>query len=354
MKTLILILLISFQSFAFENVYVASNLDRNVDKFISVEIAISLKESVDLYNLNRTNKEYFLKTAKNQNEKAFIEKNFGSGLPEIKSTGEYYTLSDDQKIIQFNGKTLLAKAFYYNGQLIRYKSHEDLVAMFSKKVSWMNFIISEAHAGFVEDSTSTRLLFAGIMSLSNTFEDAGLTCIGNCDTVKLNFQKLQGKVEQYLSKCDSATQDFEEGNKRLEHGFYNTARLLGDPYFNEGEEIDKLFKKMNEIADKKKDKDLSKILSNKLKTEMNELSCKEQVKQFMPKITNITAYTEGNRRQADTVGIPSFCSKVESLKTCMNSLYVKSKSISQTMQQKGYSPGDATYQNVESRYSLGK
>ncbi len=345
---------ISFSTFAFDNVYVSSSLDRNVDKFISVEIAISLKESVDLYNINRNNKEYFLKNASGEIDKKFINENFGNGLPEITSNDDYYVLKDKENTIQFNAKTMIAKAFYLNGQLIRYKNYSELIGMLPKKVSWLNIFMDEAHAGFIEDSKSTKLLLAGIMSMSNTFEDTGITCIGQCDTVKLNFKKLQSKVDQYLSKCDSATQDFEEGAKKADQGFFDTARVLGSPFFNEGEEIDKLFKKMNDLADKKKDKDLSKILDNKLKSEMNEASCNEQVKQFMPKVNNITGYMAGDRGQIDTVGIPSFCAKVETLKTCMSTLYSKSKSISQTMQKKGYSPGDSTYQNIESRYSLEK
>jgi hypothetical protein len=268
-----------------------------------------------------------------------------------------YVLSQDGSKATFNTLDLLQKRFYLNGQLIQYKNHNDLKSNFNKATTFkkiISLVIDQAYAGFVADTKTNRLIFASIISLNNVFEDAGIVCSIKCDTMKINFQKLAQRISKYNEQCDTAKNDQEESyEKGKSINYYSTIKVLGDPSFNEGEGVNQLLTKMNQMSGK--DKDVTKILDSKLKSDFTAATCEKQLAPFLGTgISNLTSYANMDRDSVDTVSIPNVCGKINALKQCLNDLYTSNKMISQTMKAKGVYAAETNYSNLETHSAIGR
>ncbi len=284
-RVLSFLLVLSANSFAFENPYADKNIDKNISNFVSSEIVISFNEAVNSYNKKR------------------------GELPEITRKDQFYTISKDNSIVEFNIPMFLSKTFLLNGTPVRYKDIKEL-DKHTKKVSLLESIslISSAYADqFSDGSSSNRILFASIIEFEGNLQDAGLMN----DNAKINFSKIASRIDTYNDACNN-NQNSPENS----------------------EEVGSLLKSMAKVSfemvsDRKK---LDKMLDGKLHTDLKEGSCEKQLEPLLKTgLLNLRAYAHQNRDGVDQVTIPTLCSKIQSLKQCLSNAYNNNNEIINTV-----------------------
>ncbi|MDO9181607.1 MAG: hypothetical protein Q7U04_04325 [Bacteriovorax sp.] len=331
-----------------ENIYVSKNIQENLPDFLALEIFNDFKESINDYNLNRANPDFFLTLIDNKALASSYSQNIKDiTLPKIKQkkNTSFYYIEIGKNHIEFNIELMLKNKYFINGIEKKFNLNQTSTSTSFVEILFSRLLMNSALAEEDENpefnlqsknTKTSKMVIATFIALDRSFAKRSILdkipLTGG--TAKLNLKNLVAKIKNYQDLCNNSLNiqtDIQEVSnmpvapwRALDYGqqikMLKKLQNAGDPSYMATLAFVMQMSKENDNGSASVDKKNA----NYLDLDLQAKSCKALLDPMIPK-SMITAYASGKNLTEQEQDHP--CTKIANLKMCLSTFTTQAVNI---------------------------